>query len=265
MTATRHAPLGSTDILVSPLGLGTVKFGRNQGVKYPTTFELPSDQHIEELLADAQALGVNLLDTAPAYGNSEERIGKAIKRSEWVLSTKVGEEFDGKTSRYDFTAKHCVQSIHRSLKRLKTDFIDIALIHSDGRDLEIIESSDCLATLAELKSQGLIRSYGMSTKTVAGGLRALEHCDLVMVTYNLEETADKAVIDRAEEMNKGVFIKKAFNSGNALHAGELGTPASSESTMDFIFSSPGVSSVIAGTLNAKHLAENYRAVMQAQK
>ncbi len=68
-------PLGSTGIKVSLLGLGTVKLGRNEGVKYPRPFDLPDDRSVVALLETAQSLGINLLDTAPAYGRSEERLG----------------------------------------------------------------------------------------------------------------------------------------------------------------------------------------------
>jgi len=71
-------PLGSTGMLVSPLGLGTVKFGRNEQVKYPRPFAIPDDRRVAELLALALDLGINLLDTAPAYGSSEARIGKLL-------------------------------------------------------------------------------------------------------------------------------------------------------------------------------------------
>ena len=93
-------PLGNSGLAVSPLGLGTVKFGRNSGVKYPRPFELPSDAQIADLLALAHSLGINLLDTAPAYGASEERLGEAIagNRERWLLCTKAGEEFiDGRS------------------------------------------------------------------------------------------------------------------------------------------------------------------------
>jgi aryl-alcohol dehydrogenase-like predicted oxidoreductase len=68
-----HRPLGSTGLMVSPLGLGTVKLGRDQGVKYPNGFTIPDDQQARALLNQARGLGINLIDTAPAYGISEER------------------------------------------------------------------------------------------------------------------------------------------------------------------------------------------------
>src|SRR5271156_1710204 len=116
----KQALMGNTGLSVSKLGLGTVKFGRNQQVNYPEAFELPSDQTILTLLASAKELGINLLDTAPAYGASEERLGKLLigQRDAWIISTKVGEEFSHGKSHYDFTPEHIRASIQRSLKHL---------------------------------------------------------------------------------------------------------------------------------------------------
>ncbi|HYM32845.1 MAG TPA: aldo/keto reductase, partial [Candidatus Cybelea sp.] len=129
-------PLGRTGLLVSPIGLGTVKFGRNTAVKYPTAFELPGDAAIAALLARASDLGINLLDTAPAYGTAEARLGAALsgQRDRWIIADKAGEEFDGKESRFDFSPSAIVASVERSLKRLRTDRIDVLLLHSDGED-----------------------------------------------------------------------------------------------------------------------------------
>ena len=128
-----HRPLGSTGLLVSPLGLGTVKLGRDQGVKYPSGFQIPDDDEARLLLRQARQLGINLIDTAPAYGRSEERLGPLLRgqRNEWVIVSKVGEEFDNGVSRHDFSAAHTRLSIERSLKRLETDFIDLVLVQTD--------------------------------------------------------------------------------------------------------------------------------------
>ncbi len=248
--------LGQTGIQVSCVGLGTVKIGRNQEVKYPENFSLPTDEDVRALFTQAQDLGINLLDTAPAYGSSEQRLGRLLSdRDRWVLCTKVGEEFTTGKSHYDFSAGHTQRSIERSLRDIKTDYLDIVLIHSDGRDLQIIESSDCIETLEKLKDKGLIKAIGMSTKTVDGGIKAVDLLDLVMVTYNPSTIEDQVVIDHARQQNKGVLIKKALNSGHDC-AGET----SAEYKMKFALAREGVSSVIVGTINPQHLAENIRAV-----
>jgi len=173
-------PLGATGLRVSPLGLGTVKLGRNRGVKYPQAFELPSDRDALTLLETAWDAGINLLDTAPAYGSSEERLGRLLRRCprDWVIVTKVGEEFDEGGSRFDFSAVATRASVERSLRRLGVATLDAVLIHSDGGDLAILEREAVLSTLLDLKRAGWVRAVGMSTKTVAGGLRAVECCDL---------------------------------------------------------------------------------------
>ncbi len=254
--------LGSTDLILSRIGIGTVKFGRNEGVKYPSPFALPDDKEIVTLLETAKDLGINLIDTAPAYGFSEERIGQLLKhRSDWILTTKVGEDFSAGISTFNFSAEHINFSIERSLKNLNTDYLDIVLVHSDGNDQEIIRDSACLETLERIKQRGLIRAYGMSTKTVSGGLLAMEYCDVIMVTYNPDESQDRQVIDAAQESNKGILIKKAFNSGHALGSSEKPIDGIKRN-MQFIFQAQGVTSIIIGTLNPSHLEENVNTAMR---
>ena len=252
--------LGPSGIDVSVLGLGTVKFGRNREVKYPATFSLPSDQELVAMLNQARSLGINLLDTAPAYGSSEQRLGRLLTdRQDWVICTKVGEEFLNGKSYYDFSETHVRHSVERSLRNLNTDYLDIVLVHSDGNDMHIIESTACLPTLMDLKEKGLIRAVGMSTKSLDGGLKAVELSDLVMVTYNPSTTDDAEVIRYANSLNKGVLIKKALNSGHVATAGEN----SIENNLIFALTPAGVSSVIVGTISPEHLRENVESVVRA--
>jgi aryl-alcohol dehydrogenase-like predicted oxidoreductase len=250
--------LGQTGINVSCIGLGTVKIGRNLGVKYPDHFDIPDDSQVLGLLEQAQSLGINLLDTAPAYGESEERLGKLLRnRDRWVICTKVGEEFEHGVSSFDFSSGHVKYSVERSLKRLRTDYLDIVLIHSDGNDEDIIANTDCFETLQKLKDAGLLKAYGMSTKTVSGGIQAATQCDVVMVTYNPLTEEDGLVIDQAKKHNKGVLIKKGLSSGHLMSL----TGDDSDSVKDslgFIFKKPGVSSVIVGTIDINHLIENVK-------
>lgn len=246
---------------MSPLGWGTTKIGRNQGVKYPSSFSIPGDTQVKNILSLCQELGINTLDTAPAYGNSEQRLGKLLSnRHDWVIINKVGEEFINGESIFDFSAKHTRLSVERSLQRLKTDYIDAVLVHSDGNDCDIITNNEVLPALAELKKAGLIRSFGVSTKTVTGGLLALEHSDIAMVTYNLKEKSEGEVIRRAIEGNQGILLKKAFASGHICKEENI-DPI--QASMDFIFEAPGVSSAIIGSIQEKHIKHNVECAIKA--
>lgn len=250
--------LGSTGIMVSVLGLGTVKLGRNVGVKYPSDFSIPDDNAAASIISLAKDLGINLIDTAPAYGNSEERLGKLLKgqREDWVICGKAGEEFSQGQSSHNFSPEHIRESVERSLRRLGTDYIDIMLLHSDGRDKEIVEQGG-LDALARLKAEGLIRAFGMSSKTLEGGLLAAEQSDCMMVTYNLDHREEEPVIDFCQQNNKGVLLKKILASGHIAASNEKDALRQS---MQFVFSHPGVSSAIVGTINPEHLQENARVV-----
>lgn len=253
--------LGSTGIDVSPLGIGTVKFGRNQGVKYPQSFEIPDVDYLSRFLGFAKDLGINVIDTAPAYGESEAKLGQILKgqRDDWVIVGKAGEEFEDGESEFHFDAFSLEKSLHRTLKRLNTDYLDVFLLHSDGHDMEIIEDYDVFGTLAQFKQQGLIRSYGMSTKTVEGGLATLKHADVVMCSYNPSHKDEEQVLDVAQQAKKGVLIKKAFASG---HLDKMNHENPVQHVMNTIFQKASVSSVVVGTINPKHLRENVEAVMK---
>lgn len=135
-------------------------------------------------------------------------------------------------------------------------------MHSDGNDLDILENSEVYPTLAALKREGLIGAYGLSGKTVEGGLEALREGDCAMVTYNLAERAELPVIDYAAAHAKGILVKKALASGHAcLDAGQDPVRASFE----LVFGQPGVGAAIVGTINPLHLAHNVAMAAQALK
>jgi aryl-alcohol dehydrogenase-like predicted oxidoreductase len=246
--------LGQTGIQVSPLGLGTVKFGRDQQVKYPWSFKIPDNQQVIELLSLSRDLGINLLDTAPAYGNSEKRLGELLpNRQDWVIVSKVGESFEKGQSKFNFSAQATQKTIESSLKKLKTDYLDIVLVHSDGDDRKVIFQEEVVNTLQKLKRQGLIRAIGLSTKTTKGGLWTVENTDIIMATRNTTDHTDDPVLDRALKLNKGVIIKKGLQSGHVdTKAGGTGITAA----IKYVFSHQAVTCLIAGTINPKHLKEN---------
>lgn len=261
MNKLTQKPLADTSLQVSALGLGTVKIGRDKGVKYPTQFTIPDDETVLQLLEQAWGLGINLIDTAPAYGKSEQRLGQLLPQLpyDWVICTKAGELFDPQrqTSSFDFSADGLKRSIDNSLQRLKRETLDIVLIHSDGNDSAVIEQYHALETLNKLKSEGLIAATGMSSKTVEGGLLTLDQADIAMVTHNLTYQDEQAVIDAAAEKRKAVFIKKAFASGHL----PTGTDAISAS-FKLIYANPAIASVVIGTINPLHLAKNVQKALE---
>lgn len=257
--------LGNTGISTSLLGLGTVKFGRDKAVKYPNQFQIPDDKSALNLLQVALEQGINLLDTAPAYGRSEQRLGQLLRhfnQDDWLICSKAGEEFEidemGKPhSFFDFTPQHLRLSIERSLKRLGREQLDIFLIHSSGDDVQLIQQQGVLETLNEFKKQGLIRASGMSTKTIAGGQLAAQQSDVVMLSLNIQQQQELPILEAAVEQQSGVLVKKALASG---HLSTSSYQASLQDNFSFLKNQTAVSSIIVGTINPEHLLQNIKAI-----
>lgn len=250
--------LGQTGLSLSKIGLGTVKFGRNQCVKYPQSFALPDLNVLKDILELARNLGINYLDTAPSYGLSEERLGELLvgQRKDWIIVGKVGEDFENGQSLYNFTSAHFESSLVRSLKRLRTDYIDVLLIHSNGSDLDILNNEDLICAMQGFKQRGLVRAIGASTRTIHGGIRALELMDVAMVAFNPAYTLEKPVLDYAANNNKGVLIKKGLASG---HINQFTGKDPVKTALNFIFDHPGATSIVVGTINPVHLVRNVQA------
>ncbi len=235
---------------VSRLGFGSFKIGRNEGIKYPTGYDLPTDDEVSKLLNGILDLGCNLIDTAPAYGLSEERIGRAIshRRHEFVLSTKVGETFEAGQSTYDYSAQAVRASLQRSLQRLKTDYLDVVFIHSNGDDQRILTETDVVSELVKCRSRGIVRAIGMSGKTIEGAQLAMQWADALMVEYNLKDQSHQSVITQAAAAGLPVFVKKGLGSGHF----------SAADSIRFVLGNPGVTSLIVGGLNLDHFRDNWR-------
>lgn len=241
-------PLGQTALLVTPLGFGAFKIGRNEKIKYPQPYDLPDDATVERLLNGVLDAGINLIDTAPAYGLSEERIGKVLshRRREFVLSTKVGERFANGESSFDFTGPGVRASVAESLRKLRTEVLDVVFVHSNGDDLAIQQQTDVVPTLQKLKHAGYVRAIGFSGKTPAGAEAALAWADVIMVEYHLNDTSHADVITEAADRGVGVVVKKGLASGHLPPAEAL----------PFILAHPQVTSVIVGGLSLEHLRAN---------
>lgn len=246
---------------VSVLGLGTVKFGRNAGVGYPggEGFALPSDREIVEILDLCLEHGVNYLDTAPAYGASEEILGRVLgaRAEKFFISTKTGEIFDGKQSAHNFTAEHTRRSVEESLRRLKRDRLDCVLLHCSRNDVPDLSKTDGLETLARLKEEGKIASFGASTYSMEGGMIAVEKTDAVMVAYNPGYLDELPVIEAARKRGKTVLVKKGLASGHIDKVGDSGA------SIRFCVNTPGVTSLVIGSINKDNILSNINALLKS--
>lgn len=241
-------PLGRTGLTVSPLAYGAFKIGRNQGIKYPQGYDLPDEAEVARLVDGLLELGIDFFDTAPAYGLSEERLGRVLagRRDDVVLSTKAGETFEHGKSRYDFSADAVTASVERSLQRLRTDAVDLLLIHSDGRDLEIMERGDAVTAVQDAKRRGLARAVGFSGKTPEGAEAALAWADVLMVPYHADDRSHEDVIARAGAAGVGVVVKKGLASGHLEPA----------EAIRFLLANEHVASVVVGSLSLENMRRN---------
>jgi aryl-alcohol dehydrogenase-like predicted oxidoreductase len=234
--------------LISAIGFGAFKLGRNQGIKYEQSYELPDDATAERLLNGVLDLGVTYVDTAPAYGLSEERIGRFLthRRAEFVLSTKVGERFDNGESNYDFSEQGIRKSVEQSLRRLRTDVLDIVFVHAPRSDLAVINDSDAAGTLLSLRDRGVVRAVGFSGHTTAAFRQAMDWADALMLEYHSADLALESVITEAAARNKIVVVKKGLASGRIA----------GDEAIRFALANPGVTSLVIGSLSLQHMAEN---------
>jgi aryl-alcohol dehydrogenase-like predicted oxidoreductase len=247
--------LGRTPLRLSPIGWGAFKIGRNQGAKYPHGYVLPDQPGVDRLVRGLLELGITYFDTAPAYGSSEERLGAALRPrpAGIVVSTKVGESFAGGRSTYDHSPAAVSASLARSAARLGGGPLDLVLVHSDGRDVEIQRRSGVVGALQAAKATGAVRAIGFSARTVEGADEALAWADAIMVEYNARDRSMEPVIAAAARCGVGVIVKKGLASGHLDPAAAIG----------FVLANPAVTSLLVGSLSVEHMRRNVRCVPAA--
>lgn len=236
--------------VLSPIGFGAFKIGRNVGTKYASSYDLPDAGAVDALLNGILDLGINFIDTAPAYGLSEECIGHAIsrRRGEFFLSTKVGEFFENGVSRHDFSAQAVRESVHSSHRRLRTDAVDLLLVHSSRDDERVLRETDVVETLISLRREGLTRRIGFSGYTPEANRAALTWADAIMVSYHPQDAALAPVMADAAAKGVMVMVKKGLGSGRTAPRDAI--PA--------ILRNPAVTSIVIGSLSLEHMGENLR-------
>jgi len=241
---------------ISPIGFGAFKIGRNEGIKYEKGYALPDPFETARLLNGVLDLGINFIDTAPAYGVSEERIGQCLghRREEYLLATKVGERFEHGESRYDFSQVGMTASIEESLRRLRTDAVDLLWLHSSRDDVRVLRETDAAEVMAEAKRAGWARQIGLSGYTAEGFRAAFAWCDAVMVEYHAAERGLAEVMHDAASRGVVVIVKKGLASGRVSGAEGI----------RFLLSNKDVKSVVVGSLSLGHMEENVAAAREVR-
>jgi aryl-alcohol dehydrogenase-like predicted oxidoreductase len=263
-------PLGSTGLEVSVLGFGAGPVGSPE----------LSESQAEALLNGVLDAGINLLDTAPSYGQSEERIGRYLqgRRHEFVLSTKCGYGVPGVE---DWTAPCITQGIELALRRLRTDVLD--LVHFHSCPVDVLERPGVVDALRRAVEQGKVRVAAYSGDNAP--LDWALHSGAFGSVQTSVNVFDQRVLDRglpeATRRGMGVIAKRPL--GNApwrfserpeapdiatywdrMRAMGLDTGGLdwSELALRFAAFVPGVASCIVGTTRTENLQRNLRALDQ---
>lgn len=215
-------PLGTTGLSVSPVAFGTSPVGELFG---------PLDEADALRLVDRVVdAGIDLIDTSPYYGNAEERIGKALtpaKRDRIVLATKAGRYGE---SDFDFSPARVRTELENSLRRLRTDHVDILQFH----DIEFADLgpvlTDGYAELLALKDEGKCRFIGMTGYPLKTFKRVMTETKVdVVLTYAkgtlLDDSLREELVPLAEQRGIGLINAAAVSLG-------LLTPSGSSVTID---------------------------------
>ena len=216
----RYRSLGRTGLSVSEVSLGTVELGMEYGLKEDGASSVPAETDARNLLNRAIDSGVNFIDTAALYGNSEEIIGRALKgrRSEYTLATKCMHRLDEGVD-YDESRRSIAESIDRSLSRLQTDYIDLLQVH--GRDLldvelRMIRDGVVMDEMEKARKAGKIRFAGYSSYSEDAALAAIEdgRWDTLQIACNiLDRRYLKRVIPEACRRGVGIIVRSALLKG----------------------------------------------------
>ena len=196
--------LGKTGMNVSVLGFGAGEIG----------YEGASQTDVDRLLASALDQGLNAIDTAECYVDSEEKLGRSIsnRRKDYFIFTKCGHAGSFFTGAW--TAKEIEASIDNSLKNLKTDYVDLLQLHSC--DIKILLKGEAIEALQKARASGKTRFIGYSGDG-ADALEAiaLDVFDTLQTSVSiLDQECVELTLPRALEKNMGVIAKRPI--GNAV-------------------------------------------------
>ncbi len=200
-----YRTLGKTGMRVSVLGFGATGIA-GEGVE---------QDHATILLNQALDNGLNSIDTAPCYLDAEEKIGRAIghRRDEYFLFSKAG-HFGHWGAEPDWSADGIVRVIERSLQRMKTDYLDVAQLHSCSE--QALRQGEAIEGLQRAKEQGKIRFVGYSGDDAAARYAVgLDVFDTLMTSISVfDQQAIDLTLPICRQKNIGVIVKRPI--GNAV-------------------------------------------------
>jgi len=243
-----------------------------------------SDGQAETILRAALDAGINYIDTSIDYGLSEERIGRYIahRRDNYYLASKCGclvgapPAPRGERSPHVFSRENIIAGVEQSLRRMKTDYLDVVQFHiSPSR--QTLEENGALDALLQLQAAGKVRFIGMSG--TLPNLRdhiAMGIFDVFQVPYSAVEREHEDVISRAAEAGAGIVIRGGAAKGAPSTEKQTGLQwdrwkraqlddlldgmTSVEFVLRFTFSHPHMHTTIVGTVNPAHLQANLAAL-----
>lgn len=242
--------LGRINFQASMLGLGSQYLG-DAGVE---------QTHVDRFIAEAVDNGLNYIDTAPPYGESEVRLGPALKglRDKVFLVSKVETNARG----------DAMYQIKDSLRKLQTDHLDCVLIHNVGRtdrfpDLrQVLAADGTLGALVAAKKQGLVRHIGLTAHLrPARALPLIEtgEIELCMFSLNFVERHiygfEEKVMPECRKRNIGVIAMKVLGGPVNNGPGRLITSEDYAASLRYVWGLPGLSVALVGMRNQAELRQ----------
>jgi len=270
MTALPRHTLGRTGLEVTTLGFGAMEIRGPRIWNGPTV----TDEQARSILHAVLDAGINFIDTANDYGRSEEFMGRflAERRKEYVLATKCGCKVtpgtDHDETPHEFTRANIERGVEESLKRLKTECVDILQLHNPS--VQQVKDGDVIKVLQDLQRAGKTRFIGISSTLPAlPEFLASGVFDTFQIPYSALERTHEDWISKVDQAGAGAIIRGGVARGslvkdqgrwNAWRKSTLDTLCEEMNPQEFVLrytmSHPGLHTNIVGTLNPGHLAEN---------
>ncbi len=206
--------LGRTGLVVSEIAFGGVEIGMPYGLG---AHVMPDEASAIRLLQKAVELGINFFDTARHYGESERLMGEAFQdiRDQIVIATKCVhfKEENGNIPSYPRLRDIVRSSLEVSLRNLKTDYVDLFMVHY--ADMDILQNEDVARIFVEMQQEGQIRNIGISVYKAEETAKAIESgiWDAIQLPFNLMDQSHGNYFQEAEEKGIGIIVRSVLMRG----------------------------------------------------